>query len=347
MSGTNGLDQTGNVLFLRWSVITVLVISCLHIGCANTSNQVKPATSAAYYYNRGLNYVARGQYDLAISDYSKAIEINPGLDKAYDSRGAVYGLKGQYDRAIADFTKAIELNPSFAEAYYNRGYAYFFKQQDMRAISEFTKAIEINPKYMEAYNMRGGAYIRSGDNAKGCDDLKRACDLGNCDNYSRLCQSPAPTAKSPEQVQAKKGPPYDQPMYNDAWFVLDSKPNRLLPLDTNPQSYSQVAELGPHTDPNQLLVIQHSGSPPLRADIKGNRMVLYIWSDKARHHIRKNLSFDGYEFRPEKDSQLTFEVDIKRGYVFVDGRGNVTLPSKEVLWLDSSKAGIVIGAPVK
>ncbi|MDW7997538.1 MAG: hypothetical protein RMJ46_07680 [Bacteroidota bacterium] len=129
-------------------------------------------------------------------------------------------------------------------------------------------------------------------------------------------------------------------MYNDAWFLVYPKPDRILPLDTDPHCYNQVVELGPHPDQNKLFVIHHLGSPPLQSVLKKNGLVLYVWSDKARHHIRKSLSFAGYEFTPEKGGQLTFEVDIKRTYVFVDGRGSVTLPSKEVIWLDSSKAGI-------
>ena len=44
--------------------------------------------------------------------------------EAYLNRGVAYGHKGQYDKAISEFTKAIEINPRDAEAYYNRGLSY-------------------------------------------------------------------------------------------------------------------------------------------------------------------------------------------------------------------------------
>ncbi len=44
--------------------------------------------------------------------------------ETYYNRGNAYGKKGQYDKAISDYTKAIEINPSYAKAYYNRGVAY-------------------------------------------------------------------------------------------------------------------------------------------------------------------------------------------------------------------------------
>ena len=45
--------------------------------------------------------------DSAISNYSKAIKINPKFVKAYNNRGIAYIWKKQYDLAIADFNKAI------------------------------------------------------------------------------------------------------------------------------------------------------------------------------------------------------------------------------------------------
>jgi len=63
------------------------------------------------YYNRGVAYGRKGEYDRALADLNKAIEINPKYAGAYNNRGKAYGLKGEYDHAIADFSKAIEIDP--------------------------------------------------------------------------------------------------------------------------------------------------------------------------------------------------------------------------------------------
>ena len=50
--------------------------------------------------------------------------MKPDNVEAYIHRGLAYHHKGEYDRAIEDFTKAIELKPNCASAYYDRGVAY-------------------------------------------------------------------------------------------------------------------------------------------------------------------------------------------------------------------------------
>ena len=48
-------------------------------------------------------------YDQAISDYSKALEINPKDTAAYNNRGMAYYRKGEYDKAWEDVHKAQSL----------------------------------------------------------------------------------------------------------------------------------------------------------------------------------------------------------------------------------------------
>ena len=62
-------------------------------------------------------------YQGAIADLDKVIELNPKYFDAYNNRGVVKGKLKQHKKAIADFDKAIKLNPKDAQAYYNRGVA--------------------------------------------------------------------------------------------------------------------------------------------------------------------------------------------------------------------------------
>ncbi|MBO0781599.1 MAG: tetratricopeptide repeat protein [Ktedonobacteraceae bacterium] len=48
----------------------------------------------------------------------------------------------EYQQALADYTKAIELDPGCAIAYYNRGLTHQHVKDYHRAIADFTRVIE-------------------------------------------------------------------------------------------------------------------------------------------------------------------------------------------------------------
>jgi tetratricopeptide (TPR) repeat protein len=78
---------------------------------------------------------------------------NPEDLNAYNIRGTAYGEKGQFDKAIFDFSKAIELNPRNAEVYYNRAFAYFKKQEYDEAWNDVYKAqnlgFKVHPGFLK------------------------------------------------------------------------------------------------------------------------------------------------------------------------------------------------------
>ncbi len=124
------------------------------IGDEQTSG---PTNATAYLY-RGVSHFAKGLYDEAISDFTKAIEINPEYAECYTNRGIAYAEKRLYDLAISDFNKALEINPEDADGFVNRGIAYAKIRLYYESISDFTKAIEINPKDARAHLGRGEIY---------------------------------------------------------------------------------------------------------------------------------------------------------------------------------------------
>jgi len=78
-------------------------------------------------------------------------------EQAY-KRGIDALLNEDYDDAIAEFRKAIELYPYYADAYYDIGMAYYSKKDYDNAIYNFNRTIELNPNDWRAYKSRGGVY---------------------------------------------------------------------------------------------------------------------------------------------------------------------------------------------
>ncbi|MBD3879512.1 MAG: tetratricopeptide repeat protein [Quinella sp. 1Q5] len=116
--------------------------------------------NASVYNNRGNAYLDLKQYERAIQDYDKAIQLNPNHEMAYNNRGLAYGKLGQKDKEIQDYESAIKLNPNYAGSYYNRGGYYLELKQYERAIQDYSKAIELNPILYQAYYNRGNVYLK-------------------------------------------------------------------------------------------------------------------------------------------------------------------------------------------
>jgi tetratricopeptide (TPR) repeat protein len=60
--------------------------------------------------------------------------------EAYCNRGTAYSENGEYDQAVPDFNKAIELNPEFADAYYNRAVVRCHKKEYDKAWEDVHKS---------------------------------------------------------------------------------------------------------------------------------------------------------------------------------------------------------------
>ena len=145
--------------------------------------------------NSHLGYCARGNisyyeknYDDAITHYRKAIDINPNYAETYCNLGTVYREKGEASEAITNLNRAIELKHDYEEAYNARGLVYYENHQLQLAIDDFSKAIDINPNYAEAYRNRGFAYQQQGDFEKAGRDGAMFLILASTEQIGALTQ---------------------------------------------------------------------------------------------------------------------------------------------------------------
>jgi tetratricopeptide (TPR) repeat protein len=111
------------------------------------------------HYAKAEEYIQNKQYDSAIAEFKKVIQIDPRFFEAYNSMGFVYIQLGQYEEAIVYFQKALEINPNYAPAYDNIGVANSFMRRYQEAVPYYKKAIYIDPTFLPAYNNLGTTYI--------------------------------------------------------------------------------------------------------------------------------------------------------------------------------------------
>jgi Tfp pilus assembly protein PilF len=60
-------------------------------------------------------------------------------------RGKFWVAKGDSNRAVADFTQALQFDPSYVEAYNNRGLSHEVLGHRTETIADFRKAQSIDP----------------------------------------------------------------------------------------------------------------------------------------------------------------------------------------------------------
>jgi tetratricopeptide (TPR) repeat protein len=155
----------------------------------NMAIELDPKRADIWNHRGVIYYDHLAQFDKAIADYTKAVELDPKNEVYQHNRGFAYSKLGQWDKALTDYAKAIELNPNYAPAWNGRGMidCDHFAQYD-KALAEFSRAIEIDPKFFNAWRNRGVAYRKSGQMDNALVNYSKAAELepNNSDVHNDL-----------------------------------------------------------------------------------------------------------------------------------------------------------------
>ena len=133
------------------------------------------ATAYALYRYRGFakSHAEKPDLDAALADYAEAVRLEPNSFVPFILRANIYAGKGEQELAIKDYDRAIELSPR-ADFYNNRGNALRKTGKVDLAIADLDQAIKLDANYFGAYWNRGLAYQDKGDKEKAADDYKKA-----------------------------------------------------------------------------------------------------------------------------------------------------------------------------
>lgn len=155
----------------------------------------------SYYMGEGAGFFSAGYYDRAIESYSCVIEqIDQGFTGAYMQRAVAYTARQDYEPALADYTRAIELDGNLLAAYNNRGIVYAARQEYEEALADFNAALERDANYIPSLNNRAVIAAIQGDYPSAIADLQQAIDVSGIDDIYAELSDPdrSPTAEFPE-----------------------------------------------------------------------------------------------------------------------------------------------------
>ena len=113
-------------------------------------NAVNGKVNDMFYYYREQAALKAKQYQRALDDMAKAIELNPE-DLTYRAELAVVNLRvGRYEEALNVLKAALEKDPKYAEAYRLMGIAQLQMKKDKEACASFAKAKELGDPNVDA-----------------------------------------------------------------------------------------------------------------------------------------------------------------------------------------------------
>ena len=79
------------------------------------------AQSAKQYFKAGEDFAKANNYEDAIVQFTKAIDLDPDNEKAYIQRAIAYSRIGDHEECCIDYDRALVFDEKDAELYYFSG----------------------------------------------------------------------------------------------------------------------------------------------------------------------------------------------------------------------------------
>ena len=134
------------------------------------------------YLDKGIEELRTGDLNIALDNMNKSIELRNDWDISYFYRAVVHQALKNFDEAILDYTKALQINPKMTDAYYNRA-EILLSRKDVenpdleRAVTDLEKAIELDDKFVSALFAMGAAQKKLGNYNKSLEYLDRVLEI--------------------------------------------------------------------------------------------------------------------------------------------------------------------------
>lgn len=135
------------------------------------------ASRALAHAVRGGLFRTDAAYERALTEYDRALALDPGLARAFHGRGAVRAALGDYEGAVEDLDQAIALAPDDPRHLTTRGDYHRISRRYDAALRDLDRAIELDPTRNVAWAVRGTTYHALGRSDLALADLDRALEI--------------------------------------------------------------------------------------------------------------------------------------------------------------------------
>lgn len=136
---------------------------------AFTELTTQAPTCADCYYNLGVAYTNKKEYEQAEAAYKKVVELKPDSADAWTGLANIYNAQKKFDLAAeasanaAKYSGAAAGGGGSAEALYNQGVILFNAQKFPEAKTQFEEAVKADPNMAMAHYQLGMTALNLGD----------------------------------------------------------------------------------------------------------------------------------------------------------------------------------------
>lgn len=112
------------------------------------------------YLSKGAIHLFKDNYDLALIDYNKAVQLGSNDDETYAVRAIIYTKLGKYSKALADYTKAIAVSKhNKRRLYLARAEAYRTIDKPALALRDYDSVIALDSTYFPPVEGKAFTYL--------------------------------------------------------------------------------------------------------------------------------------------------------------------------------------------
>jgi tetratricopeptide (TPR) repeat protein len=182
-----------------------------------------PATDFYKQFDTAFILSNKRQYEAAIPEWKKALELDPSDAKAHINLGSALAETGQPDAALVHYQKAIDLNPVNANAYSAMASLLVRTGKPADSVPYYQKAVQLRPDDAKLQDNLGAALANTGHLAEAIDHYRKAqqIDPAYAKSYGHMGVALAQSGKPDEAI----------PLLNKA-------------LDLNPKDEAVESNLG-------------------------------------------------------------------------------------------------------
>lgn len=129
------------------------------------------------YYTQNSKQTFKDCYDLAMSDFTNALQINPNYSDVYAGRGLYQMIFDKNQQALSDLNKAIQIDNNLSAYLSRANYYHHNEKNDLRALEDINRAIELYPDESSCYITRGNYRMDKEDYYGAIEDFNYAIQL--------------------------------------------------------------------------------------------------------------------------------------------------------------------------